>query len=103
MYTYRRTATEQRKNREPTAGEVKAKEKQVTEKAALFAAKVRKETEYTFARMTELQEEYPTALVMGTDGGAFPDGTAAGYGSARRNSLLKTIDLNCGQIASRSI
>jgi hypothetical protein len=28
---------------------------------------------------------------------------SAGLESARRNSLLKTIDLNCGQIASRSI
>ena len=47
--------------------------------------------------MTELQEEYPTALVMGTDGGAFPDGTAAGYGVTigRLTAPFQKLSANC--------
>ena len=47
--------------------------------------------------MTELQAEYPTALVMGTDGGAFPDGTAAGYGVTigRLTAPFQKLSANC--------
>jgi hypothetical protein len=58
---------------------------------------VRKETGYTFARMTELQAKYSTALIIGTDGGAFPDGSAAGYGVTigRLTAQFQKLSANC--------
>ena len=59
-------AAEQRKNREPTAGETETKQK--TEEAK--AAKIQAATMASYYCMQDLAQKYPGILVIGTDGGA---------------------------------
>ena len=79
-------AAEQRKNREPTAGE---KEQQQKAEAAK-AANIQAATMATYHCMRALVQQYPGILVIGTDGGAIledgktnpPTAAKAGWGVA---------------------
>ena len=49
--------------------------------------------------MTQLQTEYPTVLIIGTDGGAFLDGSVAGYmyevTVGRLTATFQKLSANC--------